>query len=169
MKILRNVLILSVFAAACGGDNSDMNQGARDFDRTPGSATEITAQPQQDAPPQTLEPAQNEEGTWHYICPNGCEGGAGSAETCGGCGATLIHNTGYHANATTTTTQPQQVTGEDGQPEIIPSPPPTTEPAQNANGVWHYTCPNGCAGGAGSAGPCPTCGSQLQHNAAYHQ
>jgi len=29
--------------------------------------------------------------------------------------------------------------------------PPTkpAEPAQNAAGVWHYTCPNGCAGGGG--------------------
>ncbi len=46
--------------------------------------------------------------------------------------------------------------------------PPTTEPAQNAEGVWHYTCGKGCAGGAGAAGNCATCGGPLAHNAAYH-
>ncbi|MEM1120036.1 MAG: hypothetical protein AAGJ18_06275 [Bacteroidota bacterium] len=44
----------------------------------------------------------------------------------------------------------------------------TTEPAQNANGIWHYICSAGCAGGAGSAGNCATCGGALAHNAAYH-
>ena len=35
------------------------------------------------------------------------------------------------------------------QPIIPPTTPPPAEPAQNADGVWHYTCPNGCEGGAG--------------------
>lgn len=42
------------------------------------------------------------------------------------------------------------------------------EPAQNAAGVWHYTCGNGCAGGAGTAMACATCGSTLVHNTVYH-
>ena len=46
--------------------------------------------------------------------------------------------------------------------------PPTAEPAQNAAGVWHYTCGNGCKGGAGAAGTCGTCGGTLAHNQAYH-
>ena len=31
-------------------------------------------------------------------------------------------------------------------PNTSPTPPvtPTAEPAQNAAGVWHYTCSNGC-------------------------
>ncbi|MFN0216608.1 MAG: hypothetical protein ACKVT2_20295 [Saprospiraceae bacterium] len=45
---------------------------------------------------------------------------------------------------------------------------PTAEPPQNASGVWHYTCPKGCAGGAGAATPCPTCGTALTHNQTYH-
>ncbi len=45
---------------------------------------------------------------------------------------------------------------------------PTAEPPQNAQGVWHYTCPTGCAGGGGSATPCATCGQTLAHNTAYH-
>ncbi|MBK9109469.1 MAG: hypothetical protein IPM92_14125 [Saprospiraceae bacterium] len=47
--------------------------------------------------------------------------------------------------------------------------PPTAEPAQNAKGVWHYTCPKGCPGGAGAQGKCAKCGSDLAHNAGYHQ
>ena len=44
----------------------------------------------------------------------------------------------------------------------------TPEPAQNAAGVWHYTCNAGCAGGAGAAGTCSTCGGALAHNSSYH-
>ena len=46
-----------------------------------------------------------------------------------------------------------------------PNPP---EPAQNAAGLWHYTCSKGCPGGAGAAGNCSVCGNPLTHNAAYH-
>lgn len=49
------------------------------------------------------------------------------------------------------------------------TPAQQTVPAQNASGVFHYTCPNNCeGGGAGSAGNCPVCGTALAHNAAYH-
>ncbi|WP_435413032.1 hypothetical protein [Psychroserpens mesophilus] len=44
----------------------------------------------------------------------------------------------------------------------------TTEPAQNASGVWHYTCRIGCPGGAGTAEKCTNCGNILAHNTAYH-
>lgn len=46
--------------------------------------------------------------------------------------------------------------------------PTPTEPPQNAEGVWHYTCPNGCAGGGGSATACAGCGTTLAHNQEYH-
>ena len=50
--------------------------------------------------------------------------------------------------------------------------PPTlkapAEPAQNASGVWHYTCKIGCPGGAGSAVKCENCGNFLAHNTTYH-
>ena len=44
----------------------------------------------------------------------------------------------------------------------------TPKASQNAGRVWHYTCSNGCAGGAGSAVNCESCGSLLAHNQAYH-
>lgn len=46
--------------------------------------------------------------------------------------------------------------------------PRTLEPAQNAAGVWHYTCIKGCPGGAGTTGNCTNCGNVLAHNPAYH-
>lgn len=42
------------------------------------------------------EPAQNSRGIWHYVCSNGCGGGAGSAVACSTCGNTLVHNDLYH-------------------------------------------------------------------------
>jgi hypothetical protein len=55
------------------------------------------------------------------------------------------------------------------------NPPPITmpnagksEPPQNTAGVWHYTCPSGCPGGAGAATPCAKCSKTLVHNTAYH-
>lgn len=42
------------------------------------------------------------------------------------------------------------------------------EPAQNASGVWHYTCRLGCPGGAGKAANCSNCGNVLAHNTTYH-
>jgi len=121
-------------------------------------------------PPPTTEPAQNAEGVWHYTCAKGCAGGAGAAGTCATCGGQLAHNSAYHSttNSTATATNPI-TTNPITSPTTPPIPPPTTEPAQNAAGVWHYTCSKGCAGGAGAVGPCGTCGGTLAHNAAYHQ
>jgi hypothetical protein len=94
---------------------------------------------------------------WHYTCANGCEGGAGAAVACAKCGTLLAHNSRYHASAPTGA----QTAGQ--TPNA-----PTPEPAQNALGVWHYTCPTGCEGGSGAAEPCAKCGKTLAHNTAYH-
>ncbi len=138
------------------------------------------------------EPPQNAQGVWHYTCPNGCAGGGGGATPCGSCGTTLVHNQAYHSGGATTTTSPVVANTAPGgkgsitnpvinnsMPNIQPLAPggvggapaatPTPEPPQNANGVWHYTCPNGCAGGGGSATACAGCGTTLAHNQAYHQ
>lgn len=118
------------------------------------------------------EPPQNTAGVWHYTCPNGHTGGAGSAAPCAVCGTTLVHNTAYHNTSAPAT--PVGATTTAGNATTIPpttiTPPvnQTPEPPQNAAGVWHYTCANGCAGGAGSATACAVCGSTLAHNTAYH-
>ena len=165
MTLLRNVFILSLFMIACGGNESpDMSSSPTTPDIETPTTNTITNQ--QTTPPPTAEPAQNADGVWHYTCPNGCDGGSGTASVCGGCGATMVHNTAYHNN--NTPPPPPPTNPADANNSLIQTAPPTPEPAQNANGVWHYTCANGCAGGAGSAGPCPSCGATLQHNTAYH-
>ena len=93
----------------------------------------------------------------HYYCPNSCEGSGGdNAGTCPVCGTAYVHNQAWHNTPAASNNAINQVTS------------PVPEPAQNANGVWHYTCTNGCSGGAGSAVPCSQCGSTLVHNSAYH-
>ncbi|MFT5846540.1 MAG: hypothetical protein ACJARX_000412 [Psychroserpens sp.] len=106
-----------------------------------------------------VEPAQNANGVWHYTCRLGCAGGAGAAINCETCGTALAHNSTYHGAANATSSS---------APFATPPPAPPKEPAQNAAGVWHYTCANGCLGGSGAAGTCSTCNSALSHNQAYH-
>lgn len=110
----------------------------------------------------------------HYICSTpGCAGpGAASAGNCSICGNALTHNQAYHNNQQSS----QPNIAAEGLSPILTTPqgqtqtttPTTSEPAQNAAGVWHYTCSNGCSGGAGSAIACATCGNTLAHNSAYH-
>jgi len=145
-------------------------------------------------PPASNEPPQNAEGVWHYTCANGCAGGAGAAGPCATCGNTLAHNALYHSGQNKAAPQAAPVTTGSGntitfdpnnptsgtQNIAFPNtptpvtagttaPPATPEPPQNAAGVWHYVCNNGCAGGGGSATACAGCGSTLAHNSAYHQ
>lgn len=159
--LLRTLLIISIaFAISCAGDNKKPDNSTTDSPTTeltvpadPVATTAVT-------PP--AEPPQNAEGVWHFTCPNGCEGGAGAAGPCPKCGATLAHNQSYHnAGQTTTAANPATTTQQTIQP-------PAQEPPQNASGVWHFTCPNGCAGGGGAVGPCTKCGATLEHNQAYH-
>jgi hypothetical protein len=118
--------------------------------------------------PGTTPPATANSGTAeHYICPNGHVGGGGASEgTCSQCGEALVHNQAFH-----NTPNNPQVTENPANQQIQPGQQPAQaqpEPAQNAAGVWHYTCANGCAGGAGAPGTCAQCGGELAHNAAYH-
>jgi hypothetical protein len=67
------------------------------------------------------------------------------------------------------TTEQSKVTDPVTPQTTTPTNPVTTaEPAQNAGGVWHYTCSKGCPGGAGSAVNCKNCGGLLAHNTSYH-
>ena len=178
MKLLTYLSMLalcfSVLMTSCSS-NDDVKKAARE------SLGEVTpppagATPPPAANPATPEPPQNAEGVWHYTCPKGCAGGGGSAAPCGTCGETLAHNTAYHNNGTTPAAAPTIT--PPGAPAGLPTgaitpppaatPPTTPEPAQNAAGVWHYSCPKGCAGGGGSAAPCGTCGETLAHNSGYH-
>lgn len=127
-------------------------------------ASNTPAQPNASAP---AEPSQNADGVWHFTCAKGCAGGAGAAGTCSTCGGALAHNQAYHGNTTSKPATNPMVTPTTATPATAT--PPPAEPAQNAAGVWHYTCAKGCAGGAGAAANCATCGGTLVHNQAYHK
>lgn len=104
----------------------------------------------------------------HYKCPTaGCTGTGDSQGKCPVCGADLVHNAAFH----------NQTPGAPGSSPANPvqvnpnnSPAATTAPpaAQNAKGVYHFTCPKGHEGGAAAAGNCAKCGEALTHNQAYH-
>jgi len=112
----------------------------------------------------------------HYTCSNNCAGSGGDAAgTCPTCGNAYVHNDAYHNNTAAPTPNPAAAGAASGATNTQTSTsninftdPNSTEPAQNAAGVWHYTCGAGCAGGAGAAGTCASCGGALAHNSAYH-
>jgi hypothetical protein len=143
MKLLKSILILAlaIMAVACS-NNEAPNQQQLGPAPAPINPNAVTS-----TPPAT----GGVPGQLHYICPNGCAGSGGDTQgTCPTCGTAYAHNAAYHGQPAQTPQQPQQSS------------------AVNAAGVYHYTCPNGCAGGAGTAGACATCGSTLAHNQAYH-
>jgi hypothetical protein len=159
--------LLIVFTIAC---NSAEKDSVRDEARStlrdipPGSVPPVTA-------PVGSPSAVATSGVQHYICPNNCQGSGGAnAGTCPVCGSEYTHNQAYHNQpAGATSGLPNGLTLDPTSGgTTFPTPPTTPEPAQNAAGVWHYTCSAGCTGGAGSAGNCATCGQALAHNASYH-
>lgn len=160
---------------ACGGGDKEVRDSARE---SLGVQGQEVSSPSVTSPPTSTFPttAATAGGTvHHYICPKNCEGSGGSAAgTCPVCGSEYIHNQAFHSQTQQQTVTPNPdgtgtLTVPGSTPAITQTPTPSPEPAQNAAGVWHYTCAKGCAGGAGSAGTCATCGGALTHNTAYHQ
>jgi hypothetical protein len=108
--------------------------------------------------------------TKHYICSNKCENSGGDvAGNCPVCNTPYTHNQAFH-NGEFLKNGPIKVQSNTPLPTSTTNNPTTTaiEPAQNANGVYHYTCKNACYGGAGTAINCNSCGELLVHNTAYH-
>lgn len=169
-KLLLCVISVAIFA--CGGGDSSVRDSARES--IGGNQPTLSAPTTN---PATMTASAPGGSVMHYICPKNCEGSGGAgAGTCPVCGSEYIHNQAFHAAQSaptteggTTTATFQGGTGATPTPDPTSITPPTPEPAQNAAGVWHYTCAKGCAGGAGSAVACATCGATLTHNTAYHQ
>lgn len=157
MRIWSGFLFVSLLLIAVSCNNADKDS-VRDEARS--SLREIPEGSV--APPAaTGNSLSTAGGVQHYICPNNCQGSGGpSAGTCPVCGSEYQHNQAYHNQPAANSFNP---TGQ-----TVPTTSTTPEPAQNAAGVWHYTCPSGCSGGAGSAGKCSSCGADLAHNTAYH-
>lgn len=172
------ILLLGLAFTSCENDAANSADDAAN--PAPVTTQPVTPNATQ---PAANQPAANNSGVEHYICPNGHVGSGGpSAGNCSQCGTALTHNQAYHSQnqpainpATNSGTNPgtnassplfQNTPGAAGNtPSITPQ---TSSPAQNANGVWHYTCSKGCAGGSGSKGNCANCGAELAHNQAYH-
>ncbi len=167
-SILSIMLALSVFA--CAPDKPASNEAESDASNTEVTITSpeeisfdnaaqlpTTTPPEQ--PAQVNIPAGEDGVVHHFICEDGCAGGfSENGGNCPVCGKAFAHNTAFHAQQSD-----QQNTNINAN-----QPVPAPEPAQNANGVWHYTCANGCPGGGGQPGKCGVCGGELAHNAAYH-
>ena len=165
---------ISAFALfACGGNSNAVRDSARE---SLGGKTEAAAPGT--TTPNTIAASAPAGSVQHYICPKNCAGSGGAAAgTCPVCGSAYVHNQAYHAQSQNTPSTSgdqtiQKVTFPGNTTTTTPpgnTTPPPPEPAQNAAGIWHYTCPKGCAGGAGIAGTCAACGGALAHNSAYHQ
>ncbi|NNF01489.1 MAG: hypothetical protein HKN22_02295 [Bacteroidia bacterium] len=184
MKFYAYFALIIVLFAACSedkpantnnSDNNDLKIEQNDPIKLEGSNTPAD-QLQQNQPDiqqnnqqnqQVDIPAGDDGVVYHYICSANCATGkSNTAGPCPECGKMMAHNTAFHNQAQNNATQnntPNIEVPQSNQQQIPPA-----EPAQNAAGVWHYICSNGCAGGAGSAVACPSCGTTLIHNTAYH-
>lgn len=104
----------------------------------------------------------------HYICANKCENsGSDIAGDCPVCNTPYTHNQAFHSDEFLKS-GPLNVPQNNTSNPNNPNPNTSSSPAQNAAGVFHYTCNNGCNGGAGTPTKCVSCGADLAHNQAYH-
>ena len=97
----------------------------------------------------------------HYICKNGHKG-SDVQGVCPECKVAYTHNQAFHGLSI-----PQNSLQDPFQKNNNSNAANT--PAQNAYGDYHYTCPNGHAGGSGVAGTCSSCSAKLAHNQNYHR
>ena len=97
----------------------------------------------------------------HYICQNGHKG-SDKQGICPECNVAYTHNQAFHGLSI-----PQNSLKDPFQENASSN--SVNNPAQNAYGDFHYTCPNGHTGGSGTAGNCASCGTKLAHNQLYHR
>ncbi len=97
----------------------------------------------------------------HYICPNG-HAGSDKQGICPECNTAYQHNQAFHGLNIPQNSLKDPFKSSTGSQT-------TTSPAQNSYGDYHYICPNGHAGGSGSADNCATCNAKLTHNQLYHK
>ena len=186
MKMLKLLTLFSFSSTlslySCGSDSSNTSNAdttdaeaaqppAPDASLTPAPGTDAAANlpgSSLQTPVETQQPAAAKPAAGgalhHYVCPKNCKGSGGDAQAnCPTCGTAYVHNQAFHG--TPAAAPAPAPTG--GNNPAAATPPPS--PAKNAAGVFHYTCPKGCAGGAAGAGKCAKCGGDLAHNQAYHQ
>ncbi len=159
------VASLALITLSCNNDKAVREEAANSL-KKPENSSDMLAPTTSPFPSANQNTAVAAGGVQHYICPNNCAGSGGAEQgNCPVCGTAYLHNQAFHD---------QQASDQAAAMPVTPTtttttvPTPAPEPAQNAAGVWHYTCAKGCAGGSGTPGNCATCGQALAHNAAYH-
>ncbi|MBK7475011.1 MAG: hypothetical protein IPI11_02940 [Haliscomenobacter sp.] len=157
------VASLVLITLSCNRDKAIRDDAANSL-KKPDTASDMLA------PSTSPFPSANQNATAtagavpHYICPNNCAGSGGAEQAnCSVCGTAYVHNQAFHDQQASDQAAAMPVT-----PTTTTTTTPAPDPAQNAAGVWHYTCAKGCAGGSGTPGNCGSCGQALAHNAAYH-
>lgn len=168
MKVLAKLsfILIAFLAVSCGEEPSNNNNNGLVTDSS-GVNNNATGNFESADPNNAAATAGTPQGAAanaHFYCPNNCEGGyGGEAGDCPVCGTKFAHNQAFHNDPANADNKPQVSIGSEneGTQKI-------NEPPQNAAGVWHFTCPNGCAGGSGAAGTCGSCGGTLVHNSVYH-
>lgn len=143
MKHIFLIVLTGILLASCADTPSrpEPAMSPEQHERVNAESAAIQAQ-------KAAQQAAGAASVMHYTCPNNCPGSGGDAQgTCPTCGATYAHNQAYHDTGAAAAAPPA---------------------ATNASGEYHYTCPNGCAGGAGAMGTCTSCGATLAHNDAFH-
>lgn len=165
MKYTYLLLLAAFFIASCNNTPSRpapvMTQAQHDAVNAESAALQAQKASQASAAASFSSPS-----TLHYYCATHPEKGGSDQGSCPDCGAALIHNQAFH-NTPATPAAPA-ATSTPIVPGSNPVAPATPAAATNAAGVYHYTCSNGCAGGAGAQANCTSCGNPLAHNAAYH-
>lgn len=116
----------------------------------------------------TVEKDKAKTAVKHYVCKNKCEDSGGDvAGICPVCNTPYTHNQAYH-DKDFLKSGPLDVPKSNEGTNNTSTNNANASPAQNAKGVYHYTCKNGCYGGSGTATTCNVCGESLVHNTAYH-
>ena len=147
-------LLLALMFLACSSEKNQQDTQSTDIPVPERVTTPPANTSQPAAAKQVNVPAGANDKVAHYVCPDGCDGGVGDAAgSCSVCGKPMVHNQVFHEQ----------------KPDDNPNAETSPEPAQNAKGVWHYTCPSGCTGGAGLASACAKCTATLVHNQEYHK
>jgi len=154
------ILSLSVLLGSCKGKAEDAQADPQTVTTPAGDTSQHTQTTSVNTEP-------------HYKCTKaGCAGTGTAQGKCPICGSDLAHNPAFHNPAPgsnpSTPTIINPSTGKTTTPQTTAT-PQTPPAAKNAQGVYHFSCTKpGCTGGAGAAGKCPVCGSELAHNPAFH-
>lgn len=120
----------------------------------------------EEKPKTSIEKSADSKNVKHYICANKCENSGSNVQgICLTCKNPYIHNQAFHNDEFL---KNEPLTVPKYNRTSANNTPSQSSPAQNARGIYHYTCNNGHHRDSGTASNCIACGALLTHNQAYH-